>query len=1012
MLHPLRQQDKNATHVTQSIKKLVNPREDSGLHHSIVNAKHADGLNLYVKCPSVPAPWKNFATLALILGSLLTHNTTFGTSDKADFLVLLDNSRSMSLTLKDKNTTSSTTKLEALQQGVARWLEQNSALSVGFMQYTSPGAAVVAPIEGLTTPTHQVSVRDESTLINRPEQHVTGRISVLAGRDQPHLRLWSKATDTTLISPLWHRLTKSMTQNASFFERLGISNSVTTIFKLSQNQTSIIPLSPIQFDKNKAIEQFRLEWRTNRDINSPITLELALVPYANRNAEAPTPNTLMATARKQGKTITWHIRPRATRTALTTLRSPSLQPLLSKNFFESAASQELALLIHVNALEEPITVKSTTQEDGTAEPLTLNLVTRRFTLKRQAVVKFWFDYMPVLQSSAPHTAFIRAVAWKISEKTMPGKKRPHKTTGLDQLPQAQLYLQKPTSRGPAHPAPLTDQPNKAIIDVFSSPQAWRTAEALGPLFKKAKNKKHPAIVSFRTSDLSWLLSGLTFADAPDLHPEDQRYRHYDPVAFYLPLPETFTKNDIQNLSDRIHGTPATLSLLNNTVSHKESGPNYTANTSAPALFEYELARMHTVDAKQQKSAALFFTPLAITRSSSDQSNPHKNKSRPPHRQDAKFAPSPQAKRNTGNTLRAWVQIPLTRQSAAHKRALTNVPIGMQLAIKPYVDVQSKASTHTPITQTLWTWRSFNTQQQETVNLDISAPLAQLRASPDWQAGHGVKILARPLRHLHYPLLDWTQAKILVQSPKSAFNANVTFSTRSQLLQTLEMLQPLMRGALTDALLEASLFYTQQPPLFGQARQRFPSSDKRPPPRYSRISHPTTIRDAQIVQPAGCSPLSPDAPPCAKEYYAGQPKYRHDTAHCRAQHLILISDGNPPVNHSQSVAAALMQIPSCQQDSLVASEQCGRTLARWLGSRPSSQSPQGPSRAINKPQVRIHTLAFGTNDEPTQRYLYDIAKLGRGLYSDAKNASDITDFLNEVVTLSEQQVLDFQTCSRR
>lgn len=915
----------------------------------------------------------------------------------------------MSLTLKGKNTartsrqnanqqtpTEQPTKLQALQRGVAKWLEQNNTISVGFMQHTSPGAAIVAPIQSLTTPMQQVFVRDESAMVQQPEQHVTGIVSVLAGADQPRLRIWSKVVDTTSISPQWHRLTQSETRDAGIFERLGMSSALSAILRLSGNQTSLIPFNPIQFEKNKAIEKFSLEWQTSRAIESPIELALAIVPYASRETTPTSPDALMATATRQGKTIKWRIRPRRTRGKL---QSPNLLPLLPKSFLQKPATQQLALLIHVNAIDDPVTVKSTTQEDGTADPLKLTLVSRRFTLKQQPVVKFWFDYLPALQSSAPHTAFIRARAWRFSQAS-----QAKKTTGFDQFPQAQLYLEKPTPQGPARPYPLTDQPYHPVIDLFSSPQAWRPEDQLGPLLEEAasKNRRETPTTSFRTGDLSWLLSGLTFSDAPDLRPEDHHYRHYDPVAFYLPLPESFTQNDIQNLSDRIHGTPAILSLLNNADSYSGAGSSYTDNFDTIALFQYHLARMHQFSEQKQKAAALYFTPLAITPKKSK----NNKKSSDTKAGEKSATRHTEKEKDKEQSMRVWVQIPLTRQTAAHKRALANAPIGIFLSVTPHMDVQGDLQAPAPITQTLWTWRSFNAQQQETVNMDISSLVSHLRASPEWQAGHGLRIAARPVRNLHYPLLAWTEAKLVVQSPTSAFNQRVTFSARSQLLQTLEMLQPLMRGSVSDALLEASLFYTEQPPFFGQARQRFPGTAKRPAARFSRISHPSTITEGQIIQPAGCSKLAPDSPQCAKEYYAGRPRYQHSTAHCHAQHLILISDGNPPVNHSQSVAAALMKQPFCHRDSLAASEQCGRSIARWLSSKAKAKR----GNHIAKPKVYVHTLAFGTRDEPTQRYLYDIAAQGQGLYGNAKNASDITAFLNEVVALSDTQAPDLPACN--
>lgn len=863
------------------------------------------------------------------------------------------------------------------------------------MQHTSPGAAIVAPIQSLSNPTQQVFVRDEAALVERPEQHVTGIVSVLAGKDQPQLRLWSKAIDATEVTPQWHRLIQSENTEAGFFERLGVGEAFSAIMRLSRSQTSLIPFNPITLGQNKALEKFWLEWHAVRTIKDPITLELALVPHTPRSTAPPDPTALLANARAQGKTIIWNIPPRNARGKLS---SPNLTSLLSQGQLENPDAQHMALLIHVVDIDTPITVKSTAPEDGTTEPLTLQLVARRFTLNSQPVVKFWFDYLPALASAAPHTAFIRAAAWQFSNDI-----NDEKTTPLSKLPHAQLYLEKPTPQGPSQPHTLRDTPENAIIDVFTSPQAWPLADQLAQaIMQNAKNQpnKTPS-ASFQTGDLSWLLSGLTYADAPDLKPEDPPYKHYDPVAFYLPLPTHFSQKDIQALSDRIHGTPATLSLLNNPASYSSSeSQNYATRYQAHALFQYELARMQQISANQQPAAALIFTPLAVTpATSADQAALQQPQQHQQHQQAQQKTAAPPE-------LRAWIQVPFIRQSASRKRALANEPIGMHLSITPHLDIENNQATHPTATLEAWSWRSFNNKQQETLNIDISSLLAQLRAAPNWQAGHGLRIAAQPRRNLHYPLLNWAASQLFVHSPSSAFNQRVTFSARSQLFQTLEMLQPLMRGSISDALLEASLFYAEQPPFFGLSRQRFPESAKRPSPRFSRISHPSSISAGEIVQPNGCSSLAPDSPQCANEYYAGHPRYRHNTAHCHAQHLILISDGNAPVNHSQPVAATLTEMPFCHRDSLSQAEQCGRSLARWLSSNPKPVA----GTTAKKPKVHIHTLAFGTRDTHTQRYLYDLAEQGKGLYGSAKNAEEITDFLNRVVALSESQVTDLKPCS--
>ncbi|MEJ2681510.1 MAG: hypothetical protein P8144_08555 [Gammaproteobacteria bacterium] len=916
--------------------------------------------------------------------------TTAAKRAQADVLILLDNTRSMSLPI---NTTTPDTspppsRLSALQQGVTTWLDAQDNLRVGFMQYNTPGAAITEPIRDLNAPNEQVKIWNRHSLLANPKQRATGVITVLSGSAAPTFRHWDSHTSTERATAQWHRLQHTYSTGASLLKQLGLDIN-STPFALEPAQITLVPFSETRLPAYTNIEAVFVEWRTVRAITQPVQLTLTLTPYNLWN-HSPNLTELMQHAKTAKQTLTWEIQPQNQGSVI---RSPNLISLLTAHQQPPHPAQrsetqveQWAILIQPHNLTNTLLLKSTRQEDGTDEPLQLKLVTRHYKLFTAASVQFAFDYLPIPEGVTPQNISIHTPAWI----THNGKTNAHPQPNMPPLTDATWFVQQPTPQSKIHPAlqhgMMTN--TNTLIDVFSDPHPRSASSSQAP------SQAQHAFSVFESESLANQLNHWINKSVANRFPLSSPYHTFDPAVFYLILPESLQADDLRTLHHTLDGAPAVLSLRNGSLRNSQHNPNQPPQATDSLAQQIKLFQL---------SPSQLFDPHQTTTPDRTISPQHDSASvvltfdRIPLRPMP--ATTPPNQHNAEPITRAWLNIPLntadTANTNANAKAKAKESQNSFDLLLSAINATPDPSQNTPQLTNVY---RYDQQHGTSISLDLTPMLPDLlgpnlsKSSP-WHAGGSWRITLQKAPPDHHDLLRWHQAKLMIRTTNSATDPQIVYTAKQQLQHTLSTLQASMRGSLTDALLEASLYYAGQPPFFGLNRQRFPLLVGGADRRHNRLSHSSTIKNGTHIIPPGCYAIQPDNPACATETFVGNPHYDNTERGTVPQHLVIISDGVAPLNHSQAIASALTGQHTCYRDSIARPEQCGRTLAHWL-SKPT-RSDKTTDENQPRPPVTIHSIAFNTQDKPSRWFLYDLAQAGKGVYREASTPEELAEALSTV-----------------
>lgn len=122
-----------------------------------------------------------------------------------------------------------------------------------------------------------------------------------------------------------------------------------------------------------------------------------------------------------------------------------------------------------------------------------------------------------------------------------------------------------------------------------------------------------------------------------------------------------------------------------------------------------------------------------------------------------------------------------------------------------------------------------------------------------------------------------------------------------------------------------------------------------------------------------------------------------TSACQTTHLVVLTDGQANGNGAQTAIKTLTGA-TCTGDSTDSNEQCGRSLAKWMGI--TDQSTDTGDNFIT-----THTIGFalGANTK-AKTFLSDMSREGKGGAYTAENASQLTEAFNKIL----QDVLSVDT----
>lgn len=122
-----------------------------------------------------------------------------------------------------------------------------------------------------------------------------------------------------------------------------------------------------------------------------------------------------------------------------------------------------------------------------------------------------------------------------------------------------------------------------------------------------------------------------------------------------------------------------------------------------------------------------------------------------------------------------------------------------------------------------------------------------------------------------------------------------------------------------------------------------------------------------------------------------------TSACQTTHLVVLTDGQASGNGAQTAIKSLTGA-TCTGDSTDTNEQCGRSLAKWMGI--TDQSTDAGDNFIT-----THTIGFalGANAQ-AKTFLSDMASEGKGGAYTAENAGQLTEAFDKIL----QDVLSVDT----
>ncbi len=366
---------------------------------------------------------------------------------------------------------------------------------------------------------------------------------------------------------------------------------------------------------------------------------------------------------------------------------------------------------------------------------------------------------------------------------------------------------------------------------------------------------------------------------------------------------------------------------------------------------------------------------------------------------------------------SW-QFPKLPLKAQHKiqRAYMTLPVqhantNMSSTLIPTITMtthtQSAASQpqHSmPDNQTpLQTWPTTLENGRQAIAYDLSETIQSMLNSDYWQPGNNITIefnLHKDSQQTNLNTLPFATelAKLIIQAPNKTFDSNIRYKTRDALLQKIHSLKANTRGSITDALLEAALYYNGNYVFFGKNREIFELPSGPVDPRFNRVSHVGSLQTGKLFRPTGCSLFSLDNIFCRAERLQNRPRYRSPIqSACQSNHIIIITDSLAQINHSQKIIGTLIKNPHCYQDSLSLGEQCARSLTGWL-SKHFSISAQN----TRVQPIQTHTIAFNLNDIEAIGFLKTLAEKGNGIFQYADSSATLNQALSQIYQKINQE----------
>jgi len=278
----------------------------------------------------------------------------------------------------------------------------------------------------------------------------------------------------------------------------------------------------------------------------------------------------------------------------------------------------------------------------------------------------------------------------------------------------------------------------------------------------------------------------------------------------------------------------------------------------------------------------------------------------------------------------------------------------------FVSLANNLSSRMTVGPVSWpsvsSWVNGGTYNAPDNTPDISSIIQTIVNRSDWASGNSLSLVidgastANRRRATSYNGNTGDAPKLIVNYADDGSSSGI-YTVREKLLEIVDSLSPSGNTPLQDTFYEAVQYFRGQAVDYGKVRGAGPYS-------YTRVSHPDSLVPSSYtsITPAGCTDSSSAA--CAAETINGAAVYKSPITYaCQANHIVLLTDGQPNSDHSTAKIHALPDFPTAAC-SYAGGGECMPELGTWVSTTADMSSTGAGSQNLSGVQnVIVDTIAF-------------------------------------------------------
>lgn len=305
------------------------------------------------------------------------------------------------------------------------------------------------------------------------------------------------------------------------------------------------------------------------------------------------------------------------------------------------------------------------------------------------------------------------------------------------------------------------------------------------------------------------------------------------------------------------------------------------------------------------------------------------------------------------------------------------------------DIRDRAKTSASVS---WSLSDTDTWTSGTLytSPDVSAIVQELvnqSDSPGWAAGNDMAFIISGGSNTNFRSVKSRNDSAGV-APKLIINyvhdGSALRTVKDVLLETVDSLKPAGFTPLQDTFYESVQYFRGQAVDYGKRRGRDENGNGR---ADTRVSHPgSMVPGTFTITPSGCQNSSADS--CKNEKISNGAMYKSPINYaCQANHVILLTDGEPNEDNSTAKIKALPGFPT-GECSYASGGECVPELAEWANKTVDLSDLPGRQSLI------VDTIAFYQGTDSTA-FLSETATKGGGMSLAASSDDELLKALQKL-----------------